>query len=78
MTKLFATAAVFSFAAAVYFMIRPEPESPKGTVGNPEPAFIIEPIDQDLGRVRVGLRSVVYEITNLADRPRRIIGNAEM
>ena len=78
MTKFFAACSVLLFAAATYFMLHPEPESAKGTAGNPDPAFVIEPIGQDIGRVRVGTRSVVYEITNPADRPRRIIGNAEL
>ena len=76
MTKLFATAAVLSFAAAVYFMLHPEAADARAD--NPDPAFVIEPIDQDIGRVRIGTRSVVYEITNPAYRPRRIIGNAEL
>jgi hypothetical protein len=40
----------------------------------PEPAWTITPEEVELGEVPVGEHTVVFEMTNPADRPRRIVG----
>lgn len=40
----------------------------------PEPAWVVTPTVAELGEVPVGERVVAFEMTNPADRPRRIVG----
>lgn len=43
----------------------------------PDPPFIVEPIELDLGAVPLGERTIEFAITNPARKSRRIIGLAE-
>ena len=59
-----AAAVCAALAAVEYF--RPPP--------GPEPAWVVAPEVADLGDVPVGERVVTFQMTNPADRPRRIVG----
>ncbi len=59
-------AAVACAALAAYEYFRPEP--------GPEPAWVVTPEVAELGTVPVGEHVVAFEMTNPADRPRRIVG----
>ncbi len=59
-------AAVACAGLAAYEYSRPEP--------GPEPAWVVTPEVAELGAVPLGEHVVAFEMTNPADRPRRIVG----
>lgn len=70
--RLCTVAAVGLTAWGVGLTLRGEPDAPVG-----EPPLVIDTLDHDLATVPVGPVEVVFEVTNPAGRPRRIIGFAE-
>jgi hypothetical protein len=81
--SLLSALAAVAMAAGAYFAS--ELESPTGSepltglaTASPEPAFVVEPTERDLGEVPLDVeQTVTFRVTNPASRARRIVGKAE-
>ncbi len=69
--RLCAAAALGLIIVGVGLIFRGEPPAAG------EPAVVVDGPDRDVGAVPVGPVDVAFDITNPADRPRRILGFAE-
>lgn len=66
--RICGAAAVVCGVLAVVEYVREE------RLNRPEPPWVVSPEVADLGEVPVGERVVAFEMTNPADRPRRVVG----
>ena len=62
-------AAAAMLAWTAYSTLRPDVST--------DPSFVVAPTELDLGTIPIGDRALAFDVTNSADRPRRIIGLKE-